>query len=403
MVLPQKDVLTALYPDMSELMIHRIIPRQCGGVLENSVESRITEKSSAEEMINTLEEVTTRTRIFSSRVNLKTTFNTPWEDSVDKNLKENSDNIKYRSADAIRKLHIPQSTTNSANACPSKGKVNYIDIEKEPDVEKDDVIEDNSDDKSSIFSESSKYIENINVTFDIMESYSHFPQLSNGKLYFSKAQDAQLMEAKPNRGKGYTAGNSRITEVVINNEATTILLDPGAFCSCAGKCFLETCVTNFEDQFLPIDDIKFNMASNPMKALGIFENSFIFLHINENLRKTVEFFVMENCSTTHLILGNDYLIIQITVRNVSQVDLELQKFKSEKLNEAEISINPTDKQEIELSALLYDPKEPFESDKEPLGAIVGHEVEIILNLERPYPPHLRRPAYPGSPKSREFL
>ncbi|MBW0510935.1 hypothetical protein O181_050650 [Austropuccinia psidii MF-1] len=41
--------------------------------------------------------------------------------------------------------------------------------------------------------------------------------------------------------------------------------------------------------------------------------------------------------------------------------------------------------------------------KKPLGEIVGHEVEIILNIERPYPPLLRRPAYPASPKSREAL
>ncbi|MBW0580204.1 hypothetical protein O181_119919 [Austropuccinia psidii MF-1] len=33
----------------------------------------------------------------------------------------------------------------------------------------------------------------------------------------------------------------------------------------------------------------------------------------------------------------------------------------------------------------------------------GHEVDIILNIERPYPPLLRRSAYPASPKSSEAL
>ncbi|MBW0552015.1 hypothetical protein O181_091730 [Austropuccinia psidii MF-1] len=42
-------------------------------------------------------------------------------------------------------------------------------------------------------------------------------------------------------------------------------------------------------------------------------------------------------------------------------------------------------------------------DDEPLGAIKGHEVDIILNVERPYPPLLRRPAYPASPRAREAL
>ncbi|MBW0510739.1 hypothetical protein O181_050454 [Austropuccinia psidii MF-1] len=63
----------------------------------------------------------------------------------------------------------------------------------------------------------------------------------------------------------------------------------------------------------------------------------------------------------------------------------------------------TDKQENEVSSLLCDHKEAFASEKEPLGAIIGHEVDIILNIERPYPPLLIRPAYPENLKSREAL
>ncbi|MBW0550849.1 hypothetical protein O181_090564 [Austropuccinia psidii MF-1] len=43
----------------------------------------------------------------------------------------------------------------------------------------------------------------------------------------------------------------------------------------------------------------------------------------------------------------------------------------------------------------------FATDKEPLGAIIGHELNITLNVEKPYPPLLRRPAYPASPRARE--
>ncbi|MBW0553122.1 hypothetical protein O181_092837 [Austropuccinia psidii MF-1] len=91
---------------------------------------------------------------------------------------------------------------------------------------------------------------------------------------------------------------------------------------------------------------------------------------------------------------------QIPVREVSPANLELEKFNSEQLNEAKISLHLTDNQESELSAFLYDHKEAFASDKEPLGAIVGHEFDIILNIERPYSPLLRRPEYPESPRSR---
>ncbi|MBW0461282.1 hypothetical protein O181_000997 [Austropuccinia psidii MF-1] len=106
----QKDKLTALYPDMSEFMIHRNILRQCGGDLEHAAKSRTTEQSSEEDIINILEEVTTRSRIGSSRVNLKTRFNISWKDSVDQNLKENSNNIMYKSEDLMIKCHIFQST-----------------------------------------------------------------------------------------------------------------------------------------------------------------------------------------------------------------------------------------------------------------------------------------------------
>ncbi|MBW0591178.1 hypothetical protein O181_130893, partial [Austropuccinia psidii MF-1] len=262
----QKDRLTALYPGMSEFMIHQTILRQCGGDLEHSFKSRTTKQSSAEDIINILEEVTTRTTNVSSRVNLKARLNTPWKDSVDKNPKENSNNMKYKSEDIIRKCHICQSNTHIANTCPKRGKINEIDIEKERDVEKYyDIMKENSDDKSSIFSESSKDLENINATFEIMECYSQSPQLSNGQIDLSKMQDAQLMKTKTNRGKCYTSGISCITEVVIDNKPTKLLLDPGTFCSCVVKSFLKTWVPDFEDQLLLIDGIKFNSESDPMK------------------------------------------------------------------------------------------------------------------------------------------
>ncbi|MBW0497196.1 hypothetical protein O181_036911 [Austropuccinia psidii MF-1] len=51
----QKDRLTALYPDMSEFMIHIKILRPFGGEFKNSVKRRTTEKFQAEDIINILE------------------------------------------------------------------------------------------------------------------------------------------------------------------------------------------------------------------------------------------------------------------------------------------------------------------------------------------------------------
>ncbi|MBW0528737.1 hypothetical protein O181_068452 [Austropuccinia psidii MF-1] len=59
--------------------------------------------------------------------------------------------------------------------------------------------------------------------------------------------------------------------------------------------------------------------------------------------------------------------------------------------------------EEKLIYLLLRYKNDFATDKEPLGAIIGHEVDIILNVEKPDPSLLSRPAYPASPKAREAL
>ncbi|MBW0551122.1 hypothetical protein O181_090837 [Austropuccinia psidii MF-1] len=57
----------------------------------------------------------------------------------------------------------------------------------------------------------------------------------------------------------------------------------------------------------------------------------------------------------------------------------------------------------ELINVLYTHKNYFASDDEPLGAIKGNEVDIHINIDRPYPPVLGRPAYPASSRAREAL
>ncbi|MBW0511260.1 hypothetical protein O181_050975 [Austropuccinia psidii MF-1] len=125
-----------------------------------------------------------------------------------------------------------------------------------------------------------------------------------------------------------------------------------------------------------------------MYVIDLHKNKDRYLTIGDNKRQKFAFLPFER---------------QITVSKVAPVSLELERFKSEQFSEAEIRLHLTDKQENELSTLLYDHREAFASDKEPLGEIIGHEADIILNIERLYPPLLRIPAYPESPKSREAL
>ncbi|MBW0469522.1 hypothetical protein O181_009237 [Austropuccinia psidii MF-1] len=56
-----------------------------------------------------------------------------------------------------------------------------------------------------------------------------------------------------------------------------------------------------------------------------------------------------------------------------------------------------------LTYCLFKYKNAFATEKEPLGAIIVHRVEIILKVEKPYTTLLRQPAYPASPRAREAL
>ncbi|MBW0549967.1 hypothetical protein O181_089682 [Austropuccinia psidii MF-1] len=87
----------------------------------------------------------------------------------------------------------------------------------------------------------------------------------------------------------------------------------------------------------------------------------------------------------------------------SNKDTHKAEFVNNQLIEAQINRSLSPKMRHELVDVLYTYKTAFTSYNGPLGAIKGHEVDITLNVERPYPPVLRRPAYPASPRAREAL
>ncbi|MBW0499331.1 hypothetical protein O181_039046 [Austropuccinia psidii MF-1] len=76
---------------------------------------------------------------------------------------------------------------------------------------------------------------------------------------------------------------------------------------------------------------------------------------------------------------------------------------NEHLTKVEFNQELTEKMKGKLIDLLFKYKSAFAAQKEPLGPIIGHEVDIILNVENPYPHLLRISAYPASPRVREAL
>ncbi|MBW0562164.1 hypothetical protein O181_101879 [Austropuccinia psidii MF-1] len=204
-------------------------------------------------------------------------------------------------------------------------------------------------------------------------------------------QDAKMKRTKPDRGKGYTAGSSCITNIVIKNKEEKIHLDSGASCTCVGKNYLYKIHTNCQDQLMPIEGIKLKSASQNMHPLGILEAEMIFLHPAGIIRLKVEFVAMNKCTSQHFILGNNYLNIygiyinnhkdryftigenrrqklafplekrEITViRQVKNVNKE--KFVSDKFIEAQISPASTLGMKEEHFEILFQYREAFASD-----------------------------------------
>ncbi|MBW0580720.1 hypothetical protein O181_120435 [Austropuccinia psidii MF-1] len=61
------------------------------------------------------------------------------------------------------------------------------------------------------------------------------------------------------------------------------------------------------------------------------------------------------------------------------------------IGEGQFSTNLTSKEKLNLLKMLGKNRPEFAIGEEPLGKIKGHDIELYLHVERPYPPILRRP------------
>ncbi|MBW0557072.1 hypothetical protein O181_096787 [Austropuccinia psidii MF-1] len=394
------------------------------------------EPCSTEEYIKALEDIVTRTKDGTTwkKLDIKSP-NKPFikKDKLRETLKPNTSNNNEQ-----RKCHKCGGIGHLANNSLKKAIVNEIvETEDHNDKEKETVSE--KDTEQSETSEIDEInivnaqIDNIDLIYEVLDVNSNLPQAVTSDINLTNIQDAKLYRTKPAKDMGYTAGKSSISIVMVGNQEAKVSLDTGAYCTCAGKIYLKTIVPDWKERFIPIQGVKFSSASESMKPLGILDLTLIFPHPSQCIRLKVEFVVMEKCTSNHFILDNDYLSIygidisnqkdryftigdnkrqkfgffnnkrQITVVKNEEKIPEMDFFITEKLKEAEFNHEFTVKLKEKLIELVFKYENSFSTDKEPLGPIIGHEVDIILNVEKPYPPLLRRPAYPASPRAGEAL
>ncbi|MBW0497071.1 hypothetical protein O181_036786 [Austropuccinia psidii MF-1] len=87
----------------------------------------------------------------------------------------------------------------------------------------------------------------------------------------------------------------------------------------------------------------------------------------------------------------------------SSKDKRQEGFVSNKHSEAQIIPELSPKKRKDLMDVFYTYKSALASNHEPSGSIKGNEVDITLNIERPYPPVIRRKAYPVNPRAMKDL
>ncbi|MBW0494196.1 hypothetical protein O181_033911 [Austropuccinia psidii MF-1] len=187
---------------MSETMIQKRILRKFGGDLEQAIRSRCIEPCSTEDYINSMEDITTRTKIGRNW----------YKPPIDKKTSGKPISKTNKPYDKTSlKFHKGGSTSNLANTCPKKKRINEIEIEKLNDTkEANDVSLHESDSEPSKEEELTDKlsVENINVSFEVTEVHTHLPQYSDEGMDLINVQDAKMQNSKPSRGKGYTAGSS---------------------------------------------------------------------------------------------------------------------------------------------------------------------------------------------------
>ncbi|MBW0513571.1 hypothetical protein O181_053286 [Austropuccinia psidii MF-1] len=238
------------------------------------------------------------------------------------------------------------------------------------------------------------------------------PQDTAKKNLFKNTQDAQTFLVTPTKKMAYIHGTATKMTVCVDNAQHPLIIDSGAHCSIVAREYLDNHLPNLEKQILPTKSKNFKSASGKMTSIGI-----IIPHRKGNIRLNPGFVVLEDSHIQGVLLGTDYKrmygidIYNIKNRHITIVTNKERKFTldiyqmstndplqelSNEFREGQLSTSLTSKQKLSLLKILRKNRPEFAIGEEPLDKFKGHDIELYLDVERLYPPILRRPPYPES-------
>ncbi|MBW0486444.1 hypothetical protein O181_026159 [Austropuccinia psidii MF-1] len=141
-----------------------------------------------------------------------------------------------------------------------------------------------------------------------------------------------------------------------------------------------------------------------MKSIGNIVKDIGLPHMKGNMRLNPEFLFQEQAHIYGLLLVTDYKrMYQIDIYNSKNGNITIVTNKLEKFL---LDIYQLSNQDL-LQELLHEFKEgQFDANltrEEPLGKIRRHDIELYLDVERPYSPILRGPPDPESLETRKEM
>ncbi|MBW0539974.1 hypothetical protein O181_079689 [Austropuccinia psidii MF-1] len=135
-----------------------------------------------------------------------------------------------------------------------------------------------------------------------------------------------------------------------------------------------------------------------MTSIGTIIKEIIITRRKGNIRLNPESVVPDNAHIQGFLLGTDYQRMYGININNDPLEEILNEFR-----EGQFSTTLTSKQKLSLLKMLRKNRPAFSIGEEPLGKIKGHDIEPYLDVERPYPPILRRPTYPARLETRKEI
>ncbi|MBW0484220.1 hypothetical protein O181_023935 [Austropuccinia psidii MF-1] len=161
-----------------------------------------------------------------------------------------------------------------------------------------------------------------------------------------------------------------------------------------------------------------------MTSIGTIIKEIIIPHRKGNIRINQEIVLLEDSHIQGFLLGTDHeRMYGIDIYNSKNRHITIGKNKEKKFSldiyqisthdpleelvnefrEGQFSTTLTSKQKLSLLKMLRKNIPAFSIGEEPLGKIRGHDIELYLDVERPYPTMLRRPPYPASLETRKEI